>query len=327
MPAVSLTYMSDPHDPLDPRSGLAQDAAKLLAATGLVTLTGPAGIGKTRLARAVAHELREPVHWVDLGGCRDAAQVLETVAACLGAGADGDADATDAVLRTLAGTSGVLVLDTCEHVRTGCAYLLGRLRESRPELPVLVTARKSMGLPGEHVVRLRPLPPDRTADLLQSKAAEEGVPLPDSWTWRLAAELDGDPLSALLTVRALRTVPAAQLLERLVVPGRRFDALVDGPARPARHRTLRAAVAWSHDLCPRYERLLWARLSAFTGAFTREQARTLFPESDALPGLVDDSVVLAAPDGSYRLPRAYREYGLLYLAELGAGADPPRGGE
>ncbi|WP_328317429.1 ATP-binding protein [Streptomyces sp. NBC_00388] len=288
-----------------------------LAATRLVTLTGPGGIGKSRLAARLGETTGPPVYRVDLSGCPDAALVPYLVATALNTAPPPGSDPVRTVLDLFAHSRGLLVLDTCEHVLTGCAYLVGRLHDSCPWLRILTTSRKPLGVPGEHLVEIMPLSRDRTAGLLREQAASYGVELPDYWAGQLAGQLDGDPLSILLAARSLRLMTARQLHASLVEPGGRFAVLTDGPGDPARHRTLLQAVEWSHELCSRAERLLWARLSAFTGEFTAEQVRTVFPDGSSLASLVSASVVLARSGGTYRLPLAHKEYGQLRLAGLG----------
>ncbi|MET9529501.1 MULTISPECIES: hypothetical protein [unclassified Streptomyces] len=291
--------------------------AEALAVTRLVTLTGPGGVGKSRLATRLSETTGPPVYWVDLSGCPDAALVPYMVATALNAVPPPGSDPVRTVLDLFAHSRGLLVLDTCEHVLTGCAYLVGRLHDTCPALRILTTSRKPLDVPGEHLVEVAPLPRERTAGLLQEHAAAYGVELPDYWAGRLAGELDGDPLSTVLAARSLRQMTAQQLYGALRAPGGRFTVLTEGPGDPARHRTLLEAVEWSHELCSRAERLLWARLSAFTGDFTAEQVRTVFPDGSSLASLVSSSVVLARSDGTYRLPLAHREYGQLRLAGLG----------
>ncbi|WP_405780874.1 ATP-binding protein [Streptomyces sp. NBC_00859] len=288
-----------------------------LAATRLVTLTGPGGVGKSRLAARLGEAVGPPVRWVDLSGCPDAALVPHTVATALYTAPAPGADPVPAVLDLLATSRGLLVLDTCEHVLTGCAYLVGRLHDSCPGLRILTTSRKPLGVPGEQLVEVPALTRERTAGLLQEHAASYGLELPAYWAGLLAGQLDGDPLATLLAARSLRLMTARQLHGSLREPGGRFAVLTDGPGDPARHRTLLRTVEWSHELCSRAERLLWARLSAFAGEFTEEQVRTVFPDGSSLASLVSSSVVLAHRDGIYRLPLAHREYGQLRLAGLG----------
>ncbi|MDJ0464522.1 hypothetical protein [Streptomyces sp. H27-C3] len=121
----------------------------------------------------------------------------------------------------------------------------------------------------------------------------------------------------LLAARSLRATEPQQLYGSLCTPGERFDVLIHGPKAPARHRSLLNAIEWSHDLCGRVERLLWARLSSFTGSFTGDQVRTVFTGGAELASLVDASVVLREDAGTYRLPLAHREYGQVRLAGLG----------
>ncbi|MFJ6697692.1 hypothetical protein ACIQM4_16705 [Streptomyces sp. NPDC091272] len=314
-PAYGPPVPRTPHEPV------LGELLGVLAETGLVTVTGPAGVGKSHLAARVAEAVTDlPVHRADLSACADAALVPQTVAAALHAGtAPGSGtDPTEALLRLLSGRRGLLVLETCERVRVGCAYLVGRLHDACPGLQILVTSRTPIGVPDEHLVPLRPLSRELTVELLREKAAMQGVDLPVFWTRLLAERLDGDPLSVLLAARTLgRAVTPQQLYGSLCEPGARFGVLIHGPKEPARHRTLLRAIAWSHDLCGRAERLLWARLSAFTGNFTAAQVDTVFSGDGALAALIDASVVLPEDDGSFRLPLAHREYGQLLLAGLG----------
>ncbi|HET6859912.1 MAG TPA: hypothetical protein VFH94_22820 [Streptomyces sp.] len=298
----------------DPAHPLVADLTARLATTRLVTLTGPAGVGKTHLAARVAQAVELPVHHADLAACGDGALVPHAVAASLHAAAAPGPDPTDIVLRLLAGRRGLLVLDTCEHVRSGCAYLVGRLHDHCPRLQILTTSRSPLGVPGEQPVAVRPLSADRTVELLREKAEVHGVALSSFWSRMLAERLDGDPLSVLLAARSLRSTEPQQLYGSLCTPGERFDVLIHGPKEPARHRTLLNAIDWSHDLCGRAERLLWAKLSSFTGSFTGDQVKTVFTGGAELASLVEASVVLREDGGAYRLPLAHREYGQVRLA-------------
>lgn len=161
--------------------------ADRLAATRIVTLTGPGGVGKTYLADRVTDAVGLPVHRVDLSACRDAALVPYAVADALHASPEPGADPVHAVLELLTRSQGLLVLDTCEHVLTGCAYLVGRLYDTCPELQILATSRKPLDVPGEQLTAVSPLPPERTAELLQESAAAHDVELPDYWSRLLAS--------------------------------------------------------------------------------------------------------------------------------------------
>ncbi|MEV0096580.1 hypothetical protein [Streptomyces sp. NPDC050738] len=293
-----------------------------LSSTRLVTLTGPAGVGKSHLAARIAESIELPVFRADLSACQDAALVPHAVAAALHTSPEQGADPVLAVLQLLSRRRGLLLLETCEHVRTGCAYLVGRLHDHCPQLQILTTSRQALGVPGEQSVALRPLPPEQTVDMLTEKAATQGVDLPNYWGRLIAGRLDGDPLSILLAARSLRLMPAQRLYASLAVPGGRFTVLTDGPKDPPRHRTLLRAIDWSHELCTRAERLLWARISAFEGTFTEEQVRTVFAGGAEFASLVRSSVVIPQAGTSrtgavYRLPLAHREYGQLRLAGLG----------
>ncbi|MFD6416327.1 hypothetical protein [Streptomyces sp. NPDC060194] len=283
----------------------------------LLTVTGPGGVGKSHLAARLAEAVEWPVHRADLSTCRDAALVPQTVAAALGVALQPGSDPLDSLLAVLRGRRGLLLLDTCEHVLTGCAYLAGRLHEACPQLRTVATSRRALGVPGEQLETLRLLPPEGTVELLRDKAALQGVDVPEYWARLLAEQLDGDPLSTQMAARSLLVMPPQRLYGSLSSSGGRFAVLTDGPREPARHRTLLRSVEWSYELCARRERLLWARLSAFTGPFTHDQVRMVFTSGGELASLVEGSVVIALPDGTFRLPVAHREYGQMRLAGLG----------
>ncbi|MEV0227523.1 AAA family ATPase [Streptomyces sp. NPDC050704] len=287
-----------------------------LVAAGMLTLTGPAGIGKSRLATRLARTAGLPVHRVDLSACQDSARVPQAVAEALGVAPGTGGDPLPGLLRLLSRQEGLLVLDTCEHVRTGCAYLVGRLHDACPRLRILATSRRPLTVPGELLVRVGPLNLEQGARLLQEHAAGQGVPLPNPSAVLLAQRLDGDPLSSLLAARALRRMDLSELFLHLSAPGGHLAVLTGGPVEPARHRTLLRAVEWSHRLCNRRQQLLWARLSGFSGEFTRDHVQVLFTGSGELDALVDASIVLPVGEARFRLPVAHRGYGQLRLVDL-----------
>ncbi|MEU3316079.1 ATP-binding protein [Streptomyces sp. NPDC001591] len=319
----------------------------LLDQRRLITLTGVGGVGKSRLAlRAAARPGRtrpDGVWWVELSPLRDPGLLTTTLAHTLGLTlglASPDAHSLDEELCAwMADKSLLIVLDTCEHLVTPVRHLVGELLQSAPGLTVLVTSRERLGSPGETVVEVRPLPcegPDSDAFALfraraLSAAPQTAADLADPARAALAAEvcrrLDGIPLALELAGARLRLWTLERMAHLLSA---RFEVLSDSTraALPPRHRTLRTAIGWSHELCEPLERLLWARLSVFTGDFDAAAARTVcaggpLPASRVerlLEGLVAKSVVRRSWErGSgprYRMLDTVREFGQDWLAEL-----------
>jgi predicted ATPase len=295
----------------------AADVAELLHDARLVTITGMAGVGKTRLAREVARSAGLPAFGLDLTECRAPGMLPQAVAGVLGLARYTDLPPAEALARTLLNRSALLVLDTCEHLTVPCAELAAYLLDAAPGLRILATSRRTLSVEGERVLRLGPLRAEYSVRLLMRRAAAYGAVLPDYMAARICAYLDGDPLSIELAARRLRHMSGKRLSERLSMPGERFTLLTDGPTEPLRHHTLRAAIGWSHELCTREERLLWARLSAFPAEFAAGQAELLFPGGARPADLAAASVLLATADGRYLLPLGHREYGADWLAQLG----------
>jgi predicted ATPase len=307
----------------------------------LVTLTGPGGVGKTRIALRIAHEsagwFPDGIGFVELSGLREERLLAGSVADALGL--DGTSAATP---ERLAGTLGdrrfLLVLDTCEHLVAACASLVRSLIASCPNLCVLVTGRQSLGTSGEFVLPVPPLPlpapgavraeGDGAVALFALRAAEvvPGFTLDRDLLPAVALlcrRLDGIPLAIELAAAQLRRTP----LERLVrkVDGL-FWTLESEPAHDAvdediRHRTLRTTVGWSHELCAPLERLLWARLAVFTGGFDLAMAVEVCADERlgrdsivaCLNGLVEKSVVQRVSAARYDMLDTIREYGAVWL--------------
>ncbi|MEU3541167.1 LuxR C-terminal-related transcriptional regulator [Streptomyces paromomycinus] len=317
-------------------------ANALLERSRLVTVLGPGGVGKTRLAlRAAAQAAGNYAHGarcVELSDLRVPRLLPQTVADALGVAVQACRPPLDALTAYLSECELLLVLDTCEHLLDACAALTGPLLARSPGLTVLATSRQALDVPGEHVLPVSPLPlpaPGATGDgdaltLLVQRAAAvaPGFTLTDANRAQAAAlcrRLDGLPLAIELAAVRLRALP----LDRLLAQAGDTFALL-GPGRstsPARHRTLRAAVDWSHELCTPAERLLWARLSVFAGPFGLTAADAVATDAElpapafltALVGLTEKSVVQRLDErrGCYRLPALLREYGAERLRERG----------
>ncbi|WP_340561846.1 AfsR/SARP family transcriptional regulator [Streptomyces sp. GSL17-111] len=316
----------------------------------LVTLLGTGGCGKTRLAQeaadALADHYPDGVRLAELASVRDPATVPEAVLTALGgretvlgtseslraatrAGGPA-ADPLDRLAEHCAPRRMLLLLDNCEHVIDAAARLAERLALSCPHVTVLATSREPLGVGGESVVVVDPLPQAMALRLLQDRGAatragfstaEDPGPCAD-----LCRRLDGLPLAIELAAARLRSLTPRQLVERL---GDRFRLLTGG-SRTAlpRQQTLRAVVDWSWDLLDEAERAVLRRLAVCSGGCAPEQAEEVCAGAgvaarDVVPllgSLVDKSLVVAdtTPDGMrYRLLETVAEYAAERLDEAG----------
>ncbi|MFH8981660.1 ATP-binding protein [Streptomyces varsoviensis] len=315
---------------------------ELLARTRLVTLVGPGGVGKTRIAMRVAArvagEYEEGARFVELSGLGHAESLPRAVSEALGLPEQRSRPQEDALVEYAAERELLLVLDTCEHVLDSCAALADLLLPRAPRLTILATSRQPLAAPGEHLLPVPALPLPRPGDdgdsdalaLLAERAAAvlPGFALTGAnrrHAVALCHRLGGMPLAIELAAVRLRALPLDQLVARL---SDTFALLDHGRmTTSARHQTLRRTMDWSHELCTPAERLLWARLSVFAGSFGLD-AVTEVAADDELPadavlnhlvGLVEKSVVVRlGEDGDrYRLLDTLREYGADRLEELG----------
>ncbi|MFF7849928.1 ATP-binding protein [Streptomyces sp. NPDC007910] len=334
--------------------GRAAEQAALTALLGtsrLVTVVGVGGVGKTRLAlRAAAGAQKrygDGVGLADLATLRDPDLVAHAVAEALGLTDHTPRPPREALVEHLAERRMLLVLDGFEHLVESCAPLVRELLAHAPGLAVLATGRRPLRVAGEAVFPLAPMDEADAVALLAERAAEAGAPVlqggaggpdgPDAIPGRepsevpdavseLCRRLDGIPLALELAAGRLPLLSPEQVLHRL---DDRFRLLADGErgALP-RHRTLRTAIGWSHELCTPGERLLWARLSVFAGPFDLEAVeyvcggRELPPERilDLLGGLLAQSLVSRedTPAGpAYRMLGTVASYGAEWLAALG----------
>ncbi|MDX6343921.1 MAG: hypothetical protein QOH87_4059, partial [Trebonia sp.] len=316
--------------------------AGLLGAVRLVTVTGTAGVGKTRVALRAAtlagEGFADGVRFAELGELRDLDLVPHTVAACLGLPEQDARSGTDAVVDYLSDRNALLVLDTCEHVIGGCVPLVGALLREAPGVTVLATSRQPLDMPGEHVFLLPPLPVPEpgeaeggdAVELFAQRAAAAVPGFTVSAANRcdvaeLCRRLDGIPLAIELAAVQLRATSLRALSGRLE---HRFLMLTGGRRVALPHQqTLRTAIQWSYDLCSPAERLLWTRLSVFAGSFSIPAAQDVcaggsLDRGEILPaliGLVDKSVVLRPEEDEprYRLLDTIGEFGAELLAESG----------
>ncbi|MEU0113151.1 LuxR C-terminal-related transcriptional regulator [Streptomyces bobili] len=276
------------------RRGELAEGRQLLARARLVTLTGPGGVGKTRLAGRIASRVARAfpggVRFVHLSGLRDPELVPLAVADALGLHDHSARPALDALVERLQDRRLLLVVDNCEHLLPACAALAGALLQGTTGVRILATSRHRLGITEEHLMDVRPLPvPDPDGDL----SAADGYPalalfadraaavVPGfrltaanrSSVARLCRRLDGLPLAIELAAVRMRVLDVDQLLARL---DDRYRLLTAGsPTAAPRHQTLRAAVAWSHELCGEAEQRVWARLSVLPASFDLETAEAV----------------------------------------------------
>jgi predicted ATPase/DNA-binding CsgD family transcriptional regulator len=319
----------------------------MLSESRLVTLTGSAGIGKTRLAVRVARlhgrTFRDGVCLVELDQVVDRSLVAEALTSTLGVPEHSGRDAETALQTFVAEREMLLVVDNCEHVAEKVTELLDDLLRRAPGLHVLATSREVLGLPGELTYRVEPLPlPDED----ELAAGAEVSPAVALFVERAAAaapgfelgkddlptvveicrRLDGMPLALELAAAQLRVMSPRELADRL---DDRFRLLIGRRgAAEARHRTLRAAVEWSYELCDKPERIVWQRLSVFAGDMDLEDAEAVCADDrltrsevvEAMRGLVDKSILAVRAEGGhtrFHLLDTLRRYGLDRLREDG----------
>jgi predicted ATPase/DNA-binding SARP family transcriptional activator len=298
----------------------------LLTSERLVTLTGPAGAGKTRLA--VELLAGQPgARFVELVAVAEPSRVVSTVAAALKLREQAGVDPIDVIADHLTETGGPLVLDNCEHVVDAVARLVTNVLRSAPDVRVIATSRQSLGVAGEVVYDVPPLAVPATDDLTtvecadavtllvqRARATDSRFALHEgnaAAMARIVRRLDGLPLAIELAAARLRVFDAARLADLL---DDRFRVLVSTVRdTPARHQTLLAAVAWSYDALDAAERKLFRDLSLFEGGFTVDAGERVNDSAvSLLPTLVDRSMVAVdvRPDGRrYRLLETLREYG------------------
>jgi predicted ATPase/DNA-binding CsgD family transcriptional regulator len=283
----------------------------------LLTVLGPGGCGKTRLAVEVARGHAD-VCWVDLATTDDPLMVPTLLAAAAGV-LPGDERGSPA--RQIADRRMLICLDNCEHVRTAAADLTVELLRTCPGVTVLATSREPLGVAGEVLWRVPPLSADDAVTLFEERAGRPA----DRDTVRIACvRLDGIPLAIELAAAWTDTLSAREILQGL---DDRFALLVRGPRGvAARHQTLAASMAWSHDLLDGPDRVLFRRLGVFHGGFTLETAGGVCAAGrlDVMAGLrrlVDKSLVIADTRGRAARYRMLETIGRYAVAKLEAAGE------
>src|SRR5215475_7336264 len=315
---------------------------KLVSATRMLTLTGPGGIGKTRLAlrtlATVADEFSDGVCYADLADLTNPDLVVARVAAAVGVAEEQGRPLTETLAAALRPRHLLLSLDNCEHLLEECARICQLLLASSPELRLLATSREPLRIAGETVWPVPPLPvarsdlsPGEAVQLFSDRAmaALPGFAVTPSnvdAVTELCRSLDGIPLAIELAAARVRALSVEQIRMRVAD---RFGLLVMGNrTAPARQRTLRAAIDWSYDLLTEREQVLLRRLSVFAG-WSLDMAEQLccgddLPAADVLgllASLADKSLVVADtqahPQTRYRMLDTIRDYAASRLAEAG----------
>ncbi|MGI5289869.1 ATP-binding protein [Nonomuraea polychroma] len=314
------------------------ECRRILSTSRLLTLTGPGGVGKTRLALRLAETLRgrfrDGVEVVELATLETGDLLEPTVADALEL-RDAGPNAGQVLVDYLSNRRMLLVLDNCEHVHDACARLVDRLLRAAPQLRILATSRRTLGVYGEQVLAVPALPVPDPGHGLRETARHDAIRLfveraarvlPGfslhagnmACVARLARRLEGIPLAIELAAARLRTSSLEDLACEL---DERFDVLAaDAPAALPRHRTLRATMDWSFGLCSAAERRLWSRLSMFPGGVDLDTAESVCAGDgiddmevlDLLTGLVDKSVVVGERRQGglrYRMLECLRAYG------------------
>lgn len=322
----------------------------LLANTRLLTQTGSGGCGKTRLALQVAADILEDYHdgawFVELAPLSDPNLVIQTVANVFGVRETAGQSLLQNLIDNLKTKRLLLVLDNCEHLLAGCAYLSATLIRSCPLVHILATSREPMGVPGEQTFRVSslsvpssgsPVPVDKLAqyEAVQLFIARALLVNPNFVVTNgnapaiasVCYQLDGIPLALELAAARVRSLSIEEIEARL---GQRFRFLTGGDrsALP-RQRTLQAAVDWSYELLSEQERLLLQRLSVFAGGWTLAAGEAVcsgegiedWEMLDLLTSLVDKSLVLYEEregHGRYHLLETVRQYAAERIEASGA---------
>jgi predicted ATPase/DNA-binding CsgD family transcriptional regulator len=332
LPAESTSFVG--------RRKLLTEVKAAFANTRLLSLVGPGGVGKTRLALRAAADLRRTVRdgpwFIDLAGLEDPHLVPKAVITSLGVADKSGQWPTSLLISHLASREALLILDNCEHLLDQIAVLADVVLKAAAGVRLLATSRQPLGISGERVLQVPPLALQEKGSgsahsealaLFATRAADAGIQLDDTDVTRqlvfeLCRRLDGMPLALELAAVRLRTIGLDELLERL---SNRFAVLTGGSrAALPRQQTLMATIDWSHDLLSGPEAALLRRLAVFPSDFGLDAAEAVATGTgigptavlELLTSLIEKSFIArlgAAATARYRLHETMREYALLKL--------------
>ena len=330
------------------RRGELAELRKKLARARLVSIVGPGGVGKTRLAIRAASDLargfRDGAWWLELADVHDPALVSNVAMTALDLRDQAAREPLAVVLAYLQDKELLLVVDNCEHLLGAAAELVSEVTRAAPGVRMIATSREPLSVQGEHVIPVPPLqlPSAHDAPLAQLRQNEavmlfseraaaasgkfELTTSNQSAVVDICRRLDGLPLALELAAVRTRVLTVEQIRDRL---SDRFGLLTGGGrAALPRHQTLRTTIDWSHDLLSLEEQVLLRRLCVFAGRFTLEDVEGVCVAGglaeagalDMLSSLVDKSLVMmedAKGLACYRLHETMREYAVLKLREAG----------
>lgn len=304
--------------------GRAEELAAIGAAVApgrVLTLAGPGGCGKTRLAIRTCHlqadSWPDGVVWGALDAETDPDQAVRRIADAVSVLLPNGPDPAAALATGLEDSKLLLVLDNCEQVLGGAAYAVSALLTRCPQLAVLATSRAPLAVPGEVVWRVPPLALPDALELFRARAGVDAADTAaNTGARRVCDRLDRLPLALELAAGWARTLTATQIADSLRDPYELLDAGV-----PFRQQTLEGSMRWSHDLLDEPERVLFRRLAVLEPGFTADMVTGLVPGSlPALRGLIDKSLVVSDTTGEvavYRMLEVIRAYALAQLESAG----------
>jgi predicted ATPase/DNA-binding SARP family transcriptional activator len=330
-----------PLTPLIGRDGRVDAAWQALQGTRLLTLTGPGGSGKTRLAIELASRA-DAAAWVELAALADPRLIAEHVAAMLGLSDRSAKPSLPHIVERYSSSAMLLVLDNCEHIVDAAATFVAQVLRDCPAMTVLTTSREALGVCGERTLAVPPLSLPQNNSLEAASQADAialfveraqdvraGFELTTrnaTAVVRICQRLDGIPLAIELAAARVRALDPEQLADRLDSS----IGLLETGSRAAlpRHRTIRETLDWSHRLLAPEERTLLRRLSVFMGTFSLDAIESVCADPgdppgmvvDRVTGLVDKSLLVYDPSDAgtrYRLLETVREYAAEQLAAAG----------
>jgi predicted ATPase/DNA-binding SARP family transcriptional activator len=326
-----------------------KEIVRILSSSRLLTLTGPGGVGKTRLAIQTAHDsikkYKDGVYWVGLVGLSDGDLIPQEIAQSLNVREASDEPLIETLKTYLKSKEVLLVMDNCEHLIRDSAQYTEQLLAACPRLKIFVTSIEALGLFNETIWQVPSLPlPEIQQESLKelrefasialfndrARSAKSGFVLDErnaASVGQICRRLDGIPLAIELAAARIKLLSAAEIAARL---DDRFSLLTSG-SRTAipRHQTLRATIDWSYELLTEPEQILLQRLSVFAGGFALEAAEAVCSQGmkrsdviDLLGRLVDKSLVIVEEvskirETRYRLLETIRQYALERLVGIG----------